>query len=85
VLVADDGTGRRTLDVDGFSLKDLGGPSCEKIELERRWVEARRPRDGGGGASPNMKNLMKAPISSTTDSWPNKNPCVNDRLSQLAT
>lgn len=39
-----------------------------------------RPRDGGGGASPKMKNLMKAPIRSTTESWPSKNPCVKDRL-----
>lgn len=27
-----------------------------------------------------MKNLMKAPMSSTTDSWPSKNPCVKERL-----
>ena len=26
------------------------------------------PRDGGGGASPKMKNLIKAPIKSTTES-----------------
>lgn len=28
------------------------------------------------GASPKMKNLMNAPISSTTDSWPTSKPCV---------
>lgn len=39
-----------------------------------------RPRDGGGGASPKMKNLMKAPINSTTDSWPSRKPCVKERL-----
>lgn len=38
------------------------------------------PRDGGGGASPKMKNLMKAPMRSTTDSWPSKNPWVKERL-----
>lgn len=27
-----------------------------------------KPRDGGGGASPKMKNLMNAPMSNTTDS-----------------
>lgn len=32
------------------------------------------------GASPNMKNLMKAPIRITTDSCPSRNPCVNERL-----
>ena len=35
----------------------------------------------GEGGSPNMKNLMKAPISITTDSWPRSRPCVKESLS----
>lgn len=31
-----------------------------------------------------MKNLMKAPISKTTDSWPRRKPCVKDRLHQVS-
>lgn len=27
-----------------------------------------------------MKNLMKAPIRRTTESWPTNSPCVNERL-----
>lgn len=27
-----------------------------------------------------MKNLIKAPISTTTDSWPRRNPSVKDSL-----
>jgi hypothetical protein len=78
VLVDDDGTGRRTFDVDGFSLDDR-----ELFRFKSRlWMEEKRgrgavrfdsPRDGEG-ASPNMKNLMKAPINSTTDSWPTSRP-----------
>lgn len=39
MLVAEDGTGRRTFELDGFSLNVLVLPSCcalLKIELERR-------------------------------------------------
>lgn len=52
------------------------------MELERLWgvVRWERPRDGGGGASPKMKNLMKAPINSTTESCPRRKPCVKDSL-----
>lgn len=42
------------------------------------------PRDGGGGASPKMKNLMKAPINSTTESCPSRKPCVKERLFQVS-
>jgi hypothetical protein len=53
-------------------------------ELLRRWVvRFERPREGGGGASPKMKNLMKAPMSRTTESCPSRNPWVNDRLVEL--
>ena len=27
-----------------------------------------------------MKNLMKQPIKMTTESWPSRKPCVNERL-----
>lgn len=30
-----------------------------------------------------MKNLMKAPIRTTTDNWPSRKPSVNDSLKQL--
>lgn len=43
-----------------------------------------KPREGGGGASPKMKNLMKAPMRRTTDSWPSKNPCVKERLVEVS-
>jgi hypothetical protein len=33
------------------------------------------------GGSPNMKNLMNAPIRMTTESWPRRRPWVNERLS----
>lgn len=29
-----------------------------------------------------MKNLMKAPMMITIESWPSKRPCVNERLSK---
>lgn len=35
----------------------------------------------GEGGSPKMKNLMKHPIKMTTESWPRRKPCVNERLS----
>lgn len=87
MFVEDEGTGRSMLDVEGFSLSVRGLKSVEIafIEYDRRWelVRLYRPlRDGGGGASPNMKNLMKAPISRTTDSWPTRRPCVKERLYQ---
>ncbi len=34
----------------------------------------------GEGGSPKMKNLMKAPMRITTDSWPRRKPSVNDNL-----
>lgn len=82
MFVDDDGTGRRTLEFDGFSLRDLELPSPVPIlwrEEERRFG----PRDEEGGGSPKMKNLIKAPISSTTDSWPTRRPCVKERLHDI--
>jgi hypothetical protein len=47
-------------------------------------VRLASPREGGAGASPKMKNLMNAPIRRTTDSWPRRNPCVNDSLQAIS-
>lgn len=86
MFVDEAGTGRSTFEVDGFSRSVLVVPSFDVmcIELERRCAAVRleRPRDGGGGASPKMKNLMNAPINRTTDSCPSKKPCVNVSLDQ---
>jgi hypothetical protein len=89
VFVDDEETGRRTLEVDNFSRSDLGLVSledmlCSEEDLRRR-AAARfdRPRDGGGGASPKIKNWMKAPISRTTESWPTKRPWVKERLKMI--
>ena len=37
-----------------------------------------------GGASPKMKNLMNAPMSSTTLSWPRSRPWVNVSVLDMA-
>lgn len=85
MLVADAGTGRSTFDVEGFSRSVLGPTpllSAWLIEYDRRWAAVRlaSPRDGGAGASPKMKNLMKAPIKNTTESCPSTKPWVKDSL-----
>lgn len=52
---------------------------CARV-LERRSVARRDAVTSGDGGSPNMKNLIKAAMRRTTDSWPTMRPCVNDRL-----
>jgi hypothetical protein len=47
---------------------------------ERRSVARRAALTSADGGSPKMKNLMKAPMRMTTDSWPRSRPWVNDRL-----
>ena len=82
MLVEDDGTGRRTLDVEGLSRGVLAWEDVDAmlyIEGTRLFL-LDRPRDGGGGASPKMKNLMKAKINSTTEICPRRKPCVKDKL-----
>ena len=37
----------------------------------------------GEGGSPKIKNLMKAPMRITTDSWPRRKPSVNDSLRKI--
>ena len=50
----------------------------ERVESSRwRAEEDEEPRDGG---SPKMKNLIKAPMSMTTESWPRRKPWVKDKL-----
>lgn len=65
----------------------LLGVSCkaakeELMDMERfRWARARLAATvSGEGGSPKMKNLIKAPMSITTESWPRRNPSVNDSL-----
>lgn len=77
---------RRILD-DGILTSDLlalvGDELMEKDRLYplSRFRRANARVDAvvsGDGGSPKMKNLMKAPIKITTDSWPSKKPSVNE-------
>lgn len=47
---------------------------------ERRSVARRAAVTSAEGGSPKMKNLMKAPMRMTTESWPRSRPCVKERL-----
>ena len=78
------GGGRRTCEAERLPLSLLCG-----VEEEEEARETERPRRAraraeavvsGEGGSPKMKNLMKQPIKMTTDSWPRRKPCVNERL-----
>lgn len=71
----------------------LCGVEDEEVrETERRWGEvlSRRARAraeavvSGEGGSPKMKNLMKATMRITTESWPRRKPSVKERLEGLA-
>jgi hypothetical protein len=66
-------------------LSDWGGEFLEEARLWRDGVRtclgARvEALEGGGGASPKMKNLINAPINSTTVSCPTKKPVKKDML-----
>ena len=52
---------------------------CARV-LERRSVARRAAVTSGEGGSPKMKNLMKAPIRMTMESWPRRRPWVKERL-----
>ena len=52
---------------------------CSELLSRRARARAEAVVSGEGG-SPNMKNLMKAPIRITTDNWPRRNPSVKDSL-----
>ena len=84
MFVDDEGTGRKTFD-EADSFNDLEAASRNRVllaEYDRLRGAARcdMPLEDEEGASPNMKNLINAPISRTTDSWPSSRPCVNDSL-----
>ncbi len=56
---------------------------CARVR-ERRSVARRAAVTSGVGGSPKMKNLMKAPMRITTESWPRRRPWVKERLRELA-
>jgi hypothetical protein len=79
---------RRTL--DRFLERDCGarGVGGRRDRRERLWARVRERRSvarraavtSAEGGSPKMKNLMKAPMRMTTESWPRSRPCVKERL-----
>lgn len=52
---------------------------CASV-LDLRSVARMEAVTSGEGGSPNMKNLMKAAISRTTEIWPRMKPCVKEKL-----
>lgn len=55
----------------------------ERLRSRRARARAEAVVSGEGG-SPKMKNLMKQPIRMTTESWPSRKPCVNERLGSIS-
>lgn len=59
-----------------------------RVRRERLWARVRERRSvaraeattSGLGGSPKMKNLMKAPMRRTMESWPRRRPWVKERL-----
>ena len=90
VAVVSRGGGRRTWDAERLVFNLWGVDEDEVKETERRCPDVlsrcARAREeavvSGDGGSPKIKNLIKAPIRITTDSWPRRNPSVKERLSQ---
>lgn len=69
--------------MDGFSLSVRVPGSFENMFMEDARLRGNCDtdrRDWGGGASPKMKNLIKAPMRRTTESWPRRKPWVKDSL-----
>jgi hypothetical protein len=52
---------------------------CASVR-ERRSVARRAAVTSGEGGSPKIKNLMKAPMRITMESWPRRRPCVKESL-----
>jgi len=52
---------------------------CASV-LDRLSVARREAVTSGDGGSPKMKNLMKAPMRMTIESWPKRRPCVKESL-----
>ena len=73
---------RRTLDGESRTSDLLTTEGDELMEkdllcvLSRLWRASARVEAvvSGEGGSPKMKNLMKAPMKITTDSWPSRKP-----------
>ena len=55
---------------------------CARVR-DRRSVARRAEVMSAEGGSPNMKNLIKAPMRITMESWPRRKPCVKERLGVL--
>lgn len=86
VAAGKDGAARKAAELERLVLVRWG--DVESRDEERRccWLFLRALLDGDAvdsweGISPKTKNLMKAPMRMTIDSWPSRKPWVNDRLS----
>lgn len=55
---------------------------CASVR-ERRSVARKAAVMSGDGGSPNIKNLINAPMRITTESWPRRRPWVKERLEEL--
>ena len=74
------GGGRRMCDEEGLrGLEEWCVKETERLCVGES-VLSWRFGDSCTGASPKMKNLIKAPIKMTTESWPSTNPWVKDNL-----
>lgn len=79
---------RRTCEEDRllFSLEEAKDDDVierDRLRSRPRLVRARALLAAvvsGDGDSPNMKNLINAPMMITTESWPRRKPSVNDNL-----
>lgn len=68
------------------------GVEDRRVRRERLWASVRDRRSvarkaavtSGEGGSPKMKNLMKAPMRMTMESWPRRRPCVKERLGDVS-
>ena len=85
------GTGRRILLELVLFRRERGDEDFEEARLWSEgwrtclmWEVRRVASREAGGASPKMKNLMKAPIRRTTESWPMRSPCVKDSSATIA-
>ena len=82
MVVKEAGFRRRTLDCFLFRVEPRNARTerlCARV-LERRSVARSAAVTSGEGGSPKTKNLMKAPMRMTIDSWPKRRPWVKERL-----
>jgi hypothetical protein len=66
-------------DVDCVERRERRERLCARV-LERRSVARKEAVTSAEGGSPNMKNLINAPIRITIDSCPSRRPWVNESL-----